>query len=331
MIMSRKIIFEQAGEPEVLQVREVEVPAPGPHQVRIAVKAIGLNRAESMWRRDNYIEPVHYPAGLGYEAAGLVQAVGAAVTGFAAGDAVNLIPSFSMNDTTTYGEVILAPDTAVVKQPEGLSFVEAASIWMMFVTAYGALIEDAKVGPGDAVLIPAASSSVGLAAVQLAAMAGATPVALTRTSAKRQRLLDAGASHVIATEESDIVAEVMRITGGKGARVVFDPVGGPTFPKLIEALAFQGRVYLYGALSDEPTPLPVLSMIAKMPTLKAHNIWETSGDPARRDAAVAFIRRGLESGALKPVIDRVFTFDQMVEAHRYLETNGQFGKVVVTV
>ncbi len=329
--MSRKIIFEQAGEPEVLQVREVEVPAPGPHQVRIAVKAIGLNRAESMWRRDNYIEPVHYPAGLGYEAAGLVQAVGAAVTGFAAGDAVNLIPSFSMNDTTTYGEVILAPDTAVVKQPEGLSFVEAASIWMMFVTAYGALIEDAKVGPGDAVLIPAASSSVGLAAVQLAAMAGATPVALTRTSAKRQRLLDAGASHVIATEESDIVAEVMRITGGKGARVVFDPVGGPTFPKLIEALAFQGRVYLYGALSDEPTPLPVLSMIAKMPTLKAHNIWETSGDPARRDAAVAFIRRGLESGALKPVIDRVFTFDQMVEAHRYLETNGQFGKVVVTV
>lgn len=329
--MSRKIIFEQAGEPEVLQVREVEVPAPGPHQVRIAVKAIGLNRAESMWRRDSYIEPVRYPAGLGYEAAGLVQALGAAVTGFAVGDAVNLIPSFSMNDTTTYGEVILAPDTAVVKQPEGLSFVEAASIWMMFVTAYGALIEDAKVGPGDAVLIPAASSSVGLAAIQLTAFAGATPIALTRTSAKRQQLLDASASHVIATEEGDLVAEVMRITGGKGARVVFDPVGGPTFPKLIEALAFQGRVYLYGALSDEPTPLPVLSMIAKMPTLKAHNIWETSGDPARREAAVAFIRRGLESGALKPVIDRVFTFEQMVEAHRYLETNGQFGKVVVTV
>ena len=329
--MSRKIIFEQAGEPEVLQARDVEVPPPGPHEVRIAVKAIGLNRAESMWRRDNYIEPVRYPAGLGYEAAGLVEAIGSEVTGIAVGDAVNLIPSFSMNETTTYGELILAPDTAVVKQPEGLSFEEAASIWMMFVTAYGALIQDAKVGPGDAVLIPAASSSVGLAAIQLAAFAGATPVALTRTSAKRQQLLDAGARHVIATEESDLVAEVLRITDGKGARVVFDPVGGPTFPKLIEALAFQGRIYLYGALSDEPTLLPVLTMIAKMPTLKAHNIWETSGDPARREAAVAFIRRGLESGALKPVIDRVFTFDQMVEAHRYLETNGQFGKVVVAV
>jgi NADPH:quinone reductase-like Zn-dependent oxidoreductase len=123
----------------------------------------------------------------------------------------------------------------------------------------------------------------------------------------------------------------MRISDNKGARVVFDPVGGPTFPKLIAALSFQGLVYLYGALSEEPTTLPVLQMIAKMPTIKGHNIWGTSGDDARRKAAVEYITRGLESGALKPVIDRVFTFDQMVEAHRYLETNGQFGKVVVTL
>ncbi len=191
--MSRKIIFEQAGGPEVLQTRNVEVPSPGPHEVRIAVKAIGLNRAEAMWRQDEYIEPVRFPAGLGYEAAGLVDAVGVDVTGLAVGDAVNVIPSFSMNDYGTYGDLVLAPDYAVVKQPDGLSFVEAASIWMMFVTAYGALIEDAKVGPGDVVLIPAASSSVGLAAIQLVAFAGATPVALTRTSAKRQQLLDAGA------------------------------------------------------------------------------------------------------------------------------------------
>ena len=329
--MSRTIIFERAGEPEVLQVRDVTVAAPGPHQVRIAVEAIGLNRAEAMWRRDAYIEPVRYPAGLGYEAAGLVDAVGADVAGVAVGDPVSLIPAFSMNDTTTYGEIILAPGHAVVKQPVGLSFIEGASLWMMFVTAYGALIEDAMIGPGDVVLIPAASSSVGLAAIQLADLAGATPVALTRTSAKRQALLDAGAKHVIATQESDLVAEVARITDGNGARVIFDPVGGPTFPKLVEALAFGGRIYLYGALSEEPTPLPVLAMIAKMPTLKAHNIWGTSGDAARREAAVAYIRRGLEGGALRPVIDRVFPFAQMVKAHRYLEANNQFGKVVVAL
>jgi NADPH:quinone reductase-like Zn-dependent oxidoreductase len=329
--MSRTITFARAGGPDVLQFVETTVPAPGPGEVRIKVKAIGINRAESMWRLDDYIEPVQFPAGLGYEAAGVVDAVGPDVAGIAVGDQVNVMPSFSMNQYHTYGEVILVPAHAVVPHPKSLSFAEAASIWMMFVTAYGALIEDAKVGPGDFVLIPAASSSVGLAAIQLANYAGATPIALTRTSEKRQQLLDAGAAHVVATAEVDLVAEVLRITGGKGARVAFDPVGGPAFPKLISALAFQGTVYLYGALADGVTPLPVLEMIAKMPTIKAHNIWLTSGDETRRKAAVDYVLEGLEAGALKPVIDRAFTFDEMVEVHRHLETNGQFGKIVVTL
>jgi NADPH:quinone reductase-like Zn-dependent oxidoreductase len=209
--------------------------------------------------------------------------------------------------------------------------VEAASIWMMFVNAYSALIEDAKVTKGDFVLISAASSSVGLAAIQIANYAGATTIALTRTSAKKRPLLDAGAAHVIATEETDLVEEVKRITGGNGARVVFDPVGGPTLAKLIAALSFNGIVYIYGALSSEATPLPILDMIAKVATVKAHNIWLTSGNEARRKAAVEFVLKGLESGALKPVIDRTFKFDEMVEVHRYLEQNGQFGKIVVTV
>src|SRR5438270_4951530 len=186
------------------------------------------------------------------------------------GDEVNVIPSFSLNDYSTYGEVILVPDHAVVRQPKALSFTEAASVWMMFVTAYGALIEDAKVAKGDFVLIPAASSSVGLAAIQIANYAGARTIALTRTSAKKQQLLDAGAAHVIATEETDLVGEVMRITNGLGARVAFDPVGGPTFPKLISALSSGGILYIYGLLSTGVTPLPVLEMIAKVQTIKAH-------------------------------------------------------------
>src|SRR6202011_5662047 len=166
------------------------------------------------WRADAYIEPVKFPAGLGYEAAGIVDAVGKDVTGFAPGDKVNVIPSFSMNQYFTYGEVIIAPDYAVVKHPKSLSFAEAASVWMMFVTAYGALIEDAKVTKGDFVIVPAASSSVGLAAIQIANYAGATSIALTRTSEKRKQLLDAGATHVIATDEVDLLEEVMRITDG---------------------------------------------------------------------------------------------------------------------
>jgi NADPH:quinone reductase-like Zn-dependent oxidoreductase len=329
--MSRTIKFKKAGGPEVLEFIETQIPTPGPREVRIKVKAIGINRAESMWRNDAYIEPVMFPAGLGYEAAGIVDRVGKEVTDFAAGDAVNLIPSFSMNEYFTYGEVIIAPNYAIVRHPKSLSFPEAASIWMMFVTAYGALIEDARVTKRDFVIIPAASSSVGLAAIQIANYAGATSIALTRNSEKRSQLLKAGAAHVIATEEVDLVQDVMRITDGKGARVAFDPVGGPTFPKLHAALAFQGIVYIYGALSEGVTPLPVLGMIAKMTTVKAHNIWLTSGDAVRQKAAVEFILKGIEVGALKPVIDRIFKFDNIMEAHRYLETNRQFGKIVVTV
>src|ERR1700737_4506923 len=312
--MSRSIKFAKAGGPEVLEFVEVQLPAPGPNEVRIKVKAIGINRAEAMWRVDDYIEPAKFPAGLGYEAAGVVDAVGKDVSGFAAG-----------------GEVNLVPDHAVVRQPKALSFTEAASVWMMFVTAYGALIEDAKVTKGDFVLIPGASSSVGLAAIQIANYAGATTIALTRTSTKKQQLLDAGAVHVIATEEVDLVGEVMRITHGQGARVAFDPVGGPSFPKLVSALAFGGIIYIYGLLGTGVTPLPVLEMIAKVPTIKAHNIWLTSGNETRRKAAIEFVTKGLETGALKPVIDRTFTFDEMADAHRYLEQSGQFGKIVVTV
>jgi NADPH:quinone reductase-like Zn-dependent oxidoreductase len=332
-IVSRTIKFAKIGGPEVLEFVETEVAAPGPHEVRIKVKAIGINRAESMFRNDKYIEsPRKFPSCLGYEAAGIVDAVGKDVLGFKAGDEVNLIPSFSLNDYNTYGEVILAPEHAVVKHPKSLSFAEAASVWMMFVTAYGALIEDAKVTKGDFVVIPAASSSVGLAAVQITNYAGATPIALTRTSAKKKQLLEAGTAHVIATQEVDLVKEVMRITDGKGARVVFDPVGGANFSKLISVLAFQGIAYIYGLLAeDEATQIPVLQMIAKLVTVKAHNIWLTSGDESRRKAAVEYVLKGLESGALKPVIDRSFKFDDIREVHRYLENNGQFGKIVVTV
>ena len=228
-------------------------------------------------------------------------------------------------------EVILVPDYAVVSHPKSLSFIEAASIWMMFITAYGALIADAKVTKGDFVIIPAASSSVGLAAIQIANYAGAIPIALTRTSDKKKRLHEAGAAHVIATQEQDMVAEVMRITNGNGARVAFDPVGGADFPKLIAALTNQGIAYIYGALSKDDTPIPVLEMIRKMPTIKGYSIRLVNGDEARRKVAIEYITKGLASGALKPIIDRVFKFDDMVEVHRYLENNGQFGKIVVTL
>jgi NADPH:quinone reductase-like Zn-dependent oxidoreductase len=133
--MSRVIKFARAGGLEVLQFAETQVAAPGPHEVRIEVKAIGINRAESMWRKDKYVEPVKFPSGLGYDAAGIVDAVGKDVTECVVGDAVSTIPALSLNRYFTYGEVILAPVHAVVKHPESPSLVEATSVWMMFMFA----------------------------------------------------------------------------------------------------------------------------------------------------------------------------------------------------
>ncbi len=329
--MSRVVRFDEAGPPEVLRIVDIEVPKPGKGEVRIRVRAIGLNRAELMFRSGRYIEQPKFPASLGYEAAGEIELIGEGVEGFAVGDAVSVAPAFSMNDYGLYGELVLAPAYAVIKHPPSLSFIEAAASWMMFLTAYGALIHVAKLSAGDFALIPAASSSVGVAAIQIANMVGATPVALTLTGAKRARLLELGAAHVIATEEEDLVAEALRITGGHGARVVFDPVGGPTLAKLASATAQLGIIIEYGALSPEPTPLPLFSLLEKLLSIRGFVLFEVTGDPARLEAGKRFVVEGLAKGALKPVIDKIFPFDEIVEAHRYLESNQQIGKIVVTV
>src|SRR5439155_12481868 len=235
--MARIVRFHEIGGPEVLRIEDVEIPPPGKGEVQIRIHALGLNRAEVMFRSGQYISQPRFPARPGYEAAGAVAAIGAGVNGFKIGDAVSVIPGFDMNDYGFYGDLANAPASLVAHQPSALSWVEAAAIWMQYITAYGALIDIAGLKSGETVVIPAASSSVGLAAIQIANRAGATPVALTRGRSKRPALVDAGAAHVVVTDEQDLVAEIRAITGGGGARVVFDPVGGPTVEKLVKALA----------------------------------------------------------------------------------------------
>ena len=329
--MSQIVQFKEIGSPEVLKIVDVEIAKPSANEVRIQVKALGLNRAEAMFRSGQYLEEPKFPARLGYEAAGIIEAVGEGVTSFKVGDVVSTIPNFSLNSYGMYGDLVLAPVSAVVKHAPTLTFEEASSIWMMFVTAYDALIGMANLTKSDVVLIPAASSSVGIAAIQIANMVGATPIALTRTSKKRAELLKAGAAHVIATEEQDLVAEVFKVTDGRGARVVFDPVGGSTFSKLLDAAAQGAILMIYGDLSQEPITLSALQLVGKRLTVAGAMIMSTSGDPSRLKKATDFINDGLKRGVLKPVIAKVFPFASIVEAHKYLESNQQFGKIVVTV
>jgi NADPH:quinone reductase-like Zn-dependent oxidoreductase len=329
--MARVVRFHETGGPEVLKIEELDVPPPGKGEVQIGVKALGLNRAESMFRRDQYVERPRLPARNGYEAAGTVAAVGEGVQGFKVGDAVSTIPAFSLNQYGVYGDRVNVPAYAVAHHAASLSWEQAASIWMQYLTAYGALIEVAGLKAGEAVVIPAASSSVGLASIQIANWVGATPIALTRGGSKRQALQGAGALHVIATDEQDLVQEVRGLTGGKGARVVFDPVGGPTVAKLVKAMTRLGILFLYGALSPEPTPVPLLEVLANSLTIRGYLLSEVTTDPARLERGTRFVNEGLADGSLRPIIARTFPLEQIVEAHRYLESNQQIGKVVVTV
>ena len=251
--MAKVVRIHTLGGPEVLQIDELEVGDPGPGEARIRVEAVGLNRSEAMYRAGRYPVQPQLPSLIGYEGVGTIEALGPGVEGFAVGERVCVLPMISQGQYGIWAEQAIVPARILLPAPPGLSPAEAASIWMQYMTAY-AIIEVAEVGINDGVIIRAASSSVGIAAIQLANWAGAVSIACTRTGDKKPALLEQGAAHVIATEEEDLVARVMEITGGKGARTAFDPVGGPYVDTLAQALAPRGSLFVYGGLSEQPTP-----------------------------------------------------------------------------
>ncbi|WP_018546663.1 zinc-dependent alcohol dehydrogenase family protein [Streptomyces sp. LaPpAH-108] len=328
--MARQIQFDRLGGPEVLHVREVETGAPGTGEVLVRVDAIGLNRADAMFREGSYFLQPSFPSSLGYEAAGTVEALGEGVTGLAVGDPVAVVPAFSLTDYGTYGDHVIVPASAVVPRPAALDPVTAAAVWMAYLTAYGALIDEGGLRPGDHVLLTAASGGVGLAAIQTARRIGVTPIATVRGTSKRQALLDAGAAHVIDTENEDLVARVKEITGGRGVQLAFDPVAGPGVDTLAQAIAPGGKLLVYGALDPRPTPLPNAAFYPDLLT-GMFTMFRITADPERLRRAVAFVDAGLSDGSLAPVVDRTFDLDDVAAAHRYMESNAQTGKIVLTV
>jgi NADPH:quinone reductase-like Zn-dependent oxidoreductase len=328
--MSKVVRVYQHGGPEELRIEDQEVGEPGPGEARLRIEAIGLNRAEAAFRAGQYPVRPKFPTLIGYEGVGAVEALGPGVQGFTPGERVCVLPNFRLGEYGIYGERAIVPARSLLAPPPGLSIIEAASIWMQYFTALG-IIEAGHAGLGDHILIRAASSSVGLAAIQLANWSGAVPIAATRTSAKAAALKEQGAKHVIATGETDLVAEVQRVTGGRGARIIFDPVGGPEVEKLAQAAGEEGIMIIYGGLSGQATPYPHWPAALKSLSLRgwvSSTIWNR---PERFARYRALILQGLASGHLKPVIAKTFPLAQIVDAHRYLESNQQVGKIVVTV
>ena len=291
--MSRVVRLHETGGPEVLRVERREVPVPGPGEILLRVRAIGLNRAEAMYRLGAYLEPTPLPTLIGYEASGVVEAVGDGVEGFAPGDAVSTIPAFSMSRYGVYGDHALVPVHAVARHPARLSWEEATSIWMQYLTAWGGLVEVGALRAGQTVIVTAASSSVGIAALQIARQVDATAIATTRSGDKAAALREAGADHVVATDHQDLAAEVARITAGRGAELAFDPIAGPGVEVLAQCMAMHGSILLYGRLTSEATPFPLIAAMQKQLRVQGYTLFQVTSDPAWLERGKAFVTAGL--------------------------------------
>ena len=327
--MFRAIRFDQFGGPEVLHFVDVADRRPDAGEVSLKVEAVGLNRAESMYYHGFYMEKPELPSGLGYEAVGIVAAVGAGVDPSLVGRRFGTIPGFSMKKHPVLAEMAVVPASVLATLPASFSAAEGAAVWMPYCTAYGALVPFGKVSRGDFVIITAASSSVGLAAIQIVKAQGGKAIATTRTAAKQDRLLALGADHVIVTDEDNLVARVGEITGGKGARIVFDPIGGDGIHGLAQATANGGTLFLYGMLSGQPTPFPMAAFGRRI-AMYGYTFGELRDTP-HWEQMKRYIFDHLADGSFKPEIARSFPFAETAAAYRYLESNEQVGKVVITL
>ncbi|HEY7806134.1 MAG TPA: zinc-dependent alcohol dehydrogenase family protein [Croceibacterium sp.] len=329
--MAKVIRVHQLGGPDVLQIEDMAVGDPGLGEVRLKVEAVGLNRSEAMYRAGRYPTKPQLPSLIGYEGVGTIEAVGPGVADYKEGDRVCVLPMIQQGQYGIWGEQAIVPARILLPAPPRLSAAEAASIWMQYMTAF-AIIEVANVGLDDGVIIRAASSSVGIAAIQLANWAGAVSIAATRRGAKEAALRAQGAAHVVATDEEDLVERVMDITGGKGAYVAFDPVGGPYVETLATALRPRGILFVYGGLSEQPTPYPHWQCAFKGLSMRGWVASEIWNHPHRFTRAKETILAGLAGGQLKPVIAKEFKgLEALRDANAFLESNQQIGKVVVTL
>ncbi|MDX1741660.1 MAG: medium chain dehydrogenase/reductase family protein [Rhodothermales bacterium] len=336
----RQVWIPRIGEPEVLEIREAPDPEPTAGEVRILVKASGINFADILARMGLYPDAPKLPAVVGYEISGVVDGVGDGVEGFHDGDRVVCMTRFG-----GYADVVCAPAGAVRAIPENLDFGGAASIPVNYLTAWLMLVRLGNVRSGETVLVHACAGGVGLAAVQICQRFGAEVIG-TASAGKHQRLLEMGVSACIDYRTRDFEVEVRRITEGKGVDIALDAVGGASFRKSYKSLADLGRLFVFGVSSLAPGSkrswISALSGLAKMGSFKplelmSHNkgvfgvnlghLWN------RRDKLAAMLGEVLDlfaDGTFEPVVDRSFPFSEAAAAHRYIQDRKNFGKVILT-
>jgi len=320
----KAVRIHEHGDEGVLRYEDAPDPAIGPDEVLVRVRAASINRGD-LGRRSFGFMIQSLPAIIGWDIAGDVVDVGANVASLRVGQRV-----VAMVNGGGYAELAAAPAVLTVPIPDGVSYEEAASLPIAWLTAWISLLETARLKAGETALIQAASSGVGMAGVQIAKhVAGATVFTTAGTDAKRARGLELGADYAVNYTTGDFVAEIMAKTGGKGVDVALDMVGGDVFKRTQQALAEDGRLVSVGRSSGQAAEVDALTAEAKRQEVTTNWLVFVIKPQAELAADLAKILDLIAAGKLKAVIDRVFPLAEAAAAHRYLGGRNQFGKVIL--
>ncbi|HEY0739106.1 MAG TPA: NAD(P)H-quinone oxidoreductase [Herpetosiphonaceae bacterium] len=321
------IVITQPGEPQVLQLHDVPTPEPVADQVRVRVRATALNRADMLQRAGRYPAPFGAPENiLGLEFAGEVDAVGPLVEKLRPGDRV-----FGLVGGGSYAEYVLTTERMAVPIPENLDWIEAAAVPEVFMTAHDALFTQAGFVPGERVLVHAVGSGVGTAAVQLIRAVGGTSLGTARTAQKLDAARELGLD--VGLSADDWAASVAQHTASNGVHVILDFIGSAYLADNLNALATRGRLVLIGLMGGAKAEVD-LSVIQRKRLHVVGTVLRARPLEEKLAVTQAFARQVvplLEQGSVRPIIDRVFDLKDAAEAHRYMETNANFGKIVLQV
>jgi len=336
----RQVVIPRYGPPEVLALREAPDPAPGDGEIRIAVSAAGVNFADILARLGLYPDAPKPPVVVGYEVSGVVDAVGTGPTRLRAGDRVVALTRFG-----GYADRVVVPEWMAFPLPAGIDANVAAAIPVNYTTALVALYQMSNLAAGETVLIHGAGGGVGIAATQLARLRGATVIG-TASAAKHDAIRRHGVQHAIDYRTADVVAEVKRLTNGRGVDVVLDPIGGRSFADSYRLLAPLGRLVMYGVSSIAPgerrslwravttlmrmprfKPLSLMNRNRGVFGLNLGHLWDERGKLVE---AMTLLVADVAAGQLQPVVARTFPLDRAAEAHRFVQSRSNIGKVILT-
>lgn len=328
--MNRITLFKEYGSADVLKIETEDKPELiSDDEVLVKMSAYALNRANVLFREGNYIYDAEFPSRIGAEAMGVIEQIGKNVSYFKIGDRVNLLPPENESKSGYFSDFNIVHKKSLLPVAESLSDLEAATCWVPYLTLYKIFVEDNYSKAGNWIILPAASSSVSLAANQLAKHMGAKTIGITRTSKKVKKLLQFGYDAVVVSQEENIEERIKEITGG-GADFAFDPVGGKDLVKIINSLKNGSELCVYGILSGSTTELPIFPLMFSNVKIFCYSVYELFTDPERLKKAVSYFLPLFEQRKLLPIYDElVLDLDKIVDAFKYLESNEQFGKVVI--